>query len=67
MQVSEFVLGRRDSTVAENAMMANKAASSGKGFILSGSERGSRAGALQGLMGLNSMLLVIQKCAIDDE
>ena len=37
VQVSEFVLGRRDSTVVENAMVASKAATSGKGFIFSGS------------------------------
>ena len=43
MQVSTFVLGRRESTVGENVTVANKAVSSGKGFILSGSERGSRA------------------------
>ena len=48
VQVLELVLGRRDSTAAKDAIVATKAMSSGKGFILSGSEKGSRAGALQG-------------------
>lgn len=43
MQVSGVVLGRRDLTVVESAMVANKAVRSGKSFILSGSKIGSRA------------------------
>ena len=38
MQSLEIVLERRDSTVAKIAIVVNKAESSGKSFILSGSE-----------------------------
>ena len=59
MQVSTFVLGRRDSTVAENAMVANKAVSTEEVFILGGSERGSRGLGVTNTIECDSALLAI--------
>ena len=66
MQVSEFVLGRRDSTVVKKAMVPNKAVSSGKGFILSGSDKRIPSRSVTKMMGLSPMFLAAWKFAIDD-